>query len=61
MIKVGDMVRVKGRGRQNFMVITLTEHTVRVKQFPVIDAPPAEEVLRSEVITSDVTTEEGDE
>jgi hypothetical protein len=56
-LKVGLIVKVKNRGRQPFMVVSVTEHTVRVKQWPIIDAPPAEEVLRTEIVGQ----EEGDE
>jgi hypothetical protein len=48
-LRTGDIVTVADRGDQEFIVITSTEHTAWVRQWPITDAPPAETVLRSHI------------
>ena len=48
-LKTGDMVRVDDRGPDEFMVFSVTEHTARIRRWPLVDAPLAEEVLRSKL------------
>jgi hypothetical protein len=49
-LKVGDFVTCDDApANKPFMVITVNEHTVRIKEWPILDAPPAREVLRSQV------------
>ena len=47
-LQIGDMGFVAGEGEKLHMVLAVTEHTVRVKEWPIADAPPAKEILRSQ-------------
>ncbi len=51
-VAVGDIVFIKAEGAKDFIVITVAEHSLRVREWPLTDAPPAREVLRAEVCTS---------
>ncbi len=49
VLKTGDIVTVDVHGDDEFMVLDFTEHTARIRRWPLTDAPPAEEVLRSQI------------
>lgn len=52
-LQVGSFVRLEGRGDAEFVVLGCTEHTARVRRWPLADAPPAEEVLRTQISKED--------
>lgn len=43
-VLVGAMGFVEGRGEKLFMVIARTGDGLRVKEWPIADAPPADEI-----------------